>query len=75
VDLTGEERRGTAYGLYDLMQNLGLALGPLLGGFLYDSVGRQSPFYLAAAVLLASAIWVVLFLRRSAAESAEAAAP
>lgn len=32
ADLTGHEKRGLAYGLYDLVENLGFTFGPLLGG-------------------------------------------
>jgi MFS family permease len=64
ADLTGSERRGMAYGLYAFAGNLGFTFGPLLGGILYDRIGQEAPFYLNAMVLVASAIWVLVFLRR-----------
>jgi DHA1 family multidrug resistance protein-like MFS transporter len=64
ADLTGSERRGMAYGLYAFAGNLGFTFGPLLGGMLYDTIGQEAPFYLNATVLVASAIWVLVFLRR-----------
>lgn len=67
VDLTGEQRRGMAYGLYDLAQNLGYAIGPVVGGLVYDSVGKSIPFYLDGAVLLIGTAFVLLFLRNVAA--------
>nr|NIN00970.1 MFS transporter [candidate division Zixibacteria bacterium] len=63
ADVTGEETRGRAYGLYEFAGGLGASLGPLLGGWLYDTGGHQIPFYVGGVVLLASAIWVLLMLR------------
>ena len=64
ADLTGSEKRGTGYGLYEFADSFGATVGPLLGGWLYDEVGRPVPFYLNGVVLLARAIWVLLLLRQ-----------
>jgi MFS family permease len=64
ADVTGGETRGRAYGLYESAGGLGASLGPLLGGWLYDTAGRQIPFYVSGVVLLASAICVLLMLRQ-----------
>jgi MFS family permease len=63
ADLTGDERRGLAYGLYDFASNLGFTIGPLLGGALYDVIGANAPFYLNGAFLMVGAVLVVAFLR------------
>ena len=64
ADLTGQEKRGRAYGLYDFVENLGFTIGPLLGGMLYDMIGREAPFYLNGGVLIFSAILVRVFFRQ-----------
>ena len=66
ADLTGSERWGRGYGLYDLVTSLGFTIGPLVGGTLYDTLGQTVPFTLNGIVLIASAVWVMLFLRLKA---------
>jgi MFS family permease len=69
ADLTGTEKLGVGYGFYDFVENLGFAVGPLLGGLLYDTVGNDAPFYLNGIVLIVSAVLVILFLQKDAAQS------
>jgi len=62
-DLTEETTRGTGYGLYTCATSLGSAVGPLLGGWVYDTWGHTTPFVLTGVILLASLAWVPLLLR------------
>lgn len=64
ADLTGSEKRGLAYGLYDFVENLGFTAGPLLGGLLYDTIGKGTPFYLNGVILIISAVLVLVLLRQ-----------
>jgi MFS family permease len=64
ADLTEQDERGRAYGLYEFMGSLGAAFGPLIGGALYDSLGKAVPFYLVGGILLFSAAWILLVLRQ-----------
>ena len=64
AELNGSERLGLGYGLYDFWTSLGMVVGPLIGGALYDQIGQGSPFYLNGIVLVLSAIWVFFFLRK-----------
>lgn len=64
ADLTGQERMGLGYGLYDFVENLGFTIGPLLGGMLYDVIGRDAPFYLNGIILIVSAGLVMALLRQ-----------
>jgi MFS family permease len=61
ADLTGGDQRGRAYGLYTLAAGLGATVGPLVGGWLYESAGTQAPFYANGAILaLCTAMLAVL---------------
>jgi len=65
ADIAGEDVRGSSYGLYTFAHFLGAALGPLAGGWLYDSVGHAMPFYLNTAGLLVGAVLVGTVLRET----------
>ena len=51
ADLTGGDQRGRAYGLYTLAAGLGATVGPLVGGWLYEALGPQAPFYANGIIL------------------------
>ena len=64
-DLTPREHWGRAFGFYTFTASLGTAVGPLLGGLLYDQAGHAIPFYANAILLVVSALWAMVALRRS----------
>jgi MFS family permease len=64
-DLTEDTSRGTGYGLHSFATSLGSAIGPLVGGWVYETWGHTTPFVLAGLLLLASLGWVPLLLRAS----------
>lgn len=51
---TRRETRGGSMGFYTTSRMLGLALGPLLGGWLHDHYGFAAAFYAGAGILLLS---------------------
>jgi len=62
ADMTGKNVRGTGYGLYTFASGLGFILGPLLGGWLYDSAGHAVPFYVNGFALFIGAFLVIWLL-------------
>lgn len=63
-ELAPPGRIGTAMGASQTAQGLGLVLGPLLGGVLWDEVGHRAPFVGAAALLTAGTLLLLFALRR-----------
>jgi MFS family permease len=62
-DRTTDTARGTGYGLHTFATSLGSAVGPLVGGWVYDSWGHPAPFVLTGLLLVVSLVWVPLLLR------------
>jgi MFS transporter, DHA1 family, multidrug resistance protein len=75
ADLTGKNVRGTGYGLYTLASGLGFILGPLLGGWLYDSAGHAVPFYVNGITLFIGALLVWMLLSGTGEEAKPLNAP
>lgn len=48
-------QRATAMGVYQATYSVGMMIGPLISGFLADSLGLGSVFYLSAAICIAIA--------------------
>jgi MFS family permease len=73
ADMIPPERRPDAYSILRTSNNLGIALGPALGG-LIASTSYNLAFYLAAAGMLAFSL-LMLFFGRETLPQAAAAAP
>lgn len=58
--VTKQEDRGGVMGFYTTARMLGLAGGPLIGGFLYDRFGVNSTFFVGSGILLLAMIVVQL---------------
>ena len=63
ADLTGGDQRGRAYGLYVMASDIGAALGPLGGGWLYDTIDPSAPFIANGIILALSGLILLLFLQ------------
>ncbi len=55
--------RGGSMGIYTAFRMAGLAIGPLLGGFVYDRYGFNVTFYLGAGFILVGIILVQLWVK------------
>ncbi len=77
ADLIEVERRAGAYALLRLIANLGIAIGPSIGGFL-TTISYTLAFYIAATAHVLFTLLILLFVRESmpqvAGESGQAAA-
>ncbi|HPH95871.1 MAG TPA: MFS transporter [Anaerolineaceae bacterium] len=62
ADLTGVQQRGRAYGLYVMCADLGAAIGPLGGAWLYQTINPQAPFIANGIILAgcAAVLWIFL---------------
>jgi len=47
---------GGVMGIGQSMSTLGRILGPMAGGFLFDTMGAGSPYWLGAAVMLVACV-------------------
>jgi DHA1 family multidrug resistance protein-like MFS transporter len=63
ADLSGSDQRGESFGLYTFASGLGAVIGPIFGGWLYDSAGHAVPFYFTAALVFLGAILILLLVR------------
>jgi MFS family permease len=59
ADLVGPERRGTAFGWYNLAIGLGALPASLLFGFVWDHAGAGTAFVMGASLALAAAVGLI----------------
>jgi DHA1 family multidrug resistance protein-like MFS transporter len=56
---------GSTMGLFNMAMSFGLAGGPLLSGLFVESLGLESPFYIAAFAALVGLLTFIFFINRS----------
>lgn len=59
VDFADPKRRGEIIGHMSLVNPLGMALGPMLGGWLYDAYGYSELFLVAAGLGMIGLGWIL----------------
>jgi MFS family permease len=61
-DTLPSEKQGRWIGLMTTAQAVGIALGPGIGGYLYQALGFTAPFLLTAGVALVAALLAILMI-------------
>jgi MFS family permease len=60
---TKKETRGGSMGFYSAMRMLGFAIGPLLGGYLFDQFGFNTSFYAGTAFIVLGIVLVQIWVK------------
>jgi DHA1 family tetracycline resistance protein-like MFS transporter len=68
ADVSPPEKRAANFGLVGAAFGLGFILGPALGGFVGQHFGLRTPFFVAAGLSLANALFGLLVLKESLVE-------
>lgn len=61
-DMVPMEKQGRWIGLMTTAQAVGIALGPGIGGYLYQALGFTAPFLLTAAIALVAALLAIFMV-------------
>jgi len=73
-DIAPPDRRGAAFGLFDLLTSTSAAIGPFIGGVIVGAFGWRAMFWLAVPIAIASALAVRTLLPRQTPAGLEAPA-
>lgn len=65
ADVSPPEKRAANFGLIGAAFGLGFILGPALGGFVGEHLGLRAPFFVAAGLAVANALFGLLVLKES----------
>ncbi|MBA7613445.1 hypothetical protein ES703_20694 [subsurface metagenome] len=63
IDIASKEMRGRTYGAMNMIPGIALMVSPMLGAFLWESIGAAWPFYFSALASVLAATIVLAFLR------------
>lgn len=62
-DTFGLNRLGTVLGLLEIGWGIGAAIGPLIGGYLFDTYGSYTWAFIIGAVIMAGVIFLLVILK------------
>ena len=65
ADISPPEKRAANFGLVGAAFGLGFILGPAIGGFVGEHLGLRAPFFVAAGLAAANALFGLLVLKES----------
>jgi MFS family permease len=63
-DYFGDRILGTVLGAASMISSLGMAIGPVAGGWLYDNTGSYAPMYLGSVLVGLGAVGIALLFPR-----------
>ena len=63
ADMVSAERRGRAYGIYNMSLGLISLPASIAAGWLWDKISPAAPFYFGAALALGASVLLAIFLR------------
>lgn len=64
TELNTMNNNGEIFGIYTFVSELGITIGPLLGGLLYESISTLSPFYLNGITLIIMAMLIPILFQK-----------
>lgn len=64
ADVVGQEARGRAYGVYNMVVGLAALPAGLIAGVLWDKVSPSTPFYFSAALSFIAVALILIFRKR-----------
>jgi MFS family permease len=68
--VTPADQQGIAMGVTNSLSSLARIIGPIMGGLLYEGVGRGAPFYFAGVIAFIAFVVVAMISRRGDLERA-----
>jgi MFS family permease len=74
-DYFGQHIMGTVFGAATMLSSLGMALGPVAGGWVFDTFHNYAWLYIASAAVAAGAVMMALMFPRSGADRSGTGAP
>lgn len=63
TQLNRDNDNGEIFGVYTLVSDIGIMIGPLIGGFLYETISKTSPFYLNGIAMIIIAVFISILLK------------
>jgi MFS family permease len=66
MDITSEQKKGTAVGIFNCFMYLGVFLSGIVGGLLWESIGASASFRVAFVTFTAAALIINFFVKPAA---------
>jgi len=69
-----DEKRGELFGVYQSMQSLGRIAGPVIGGFVFEVLSHQAPYFVGGSTMLIAFVLALYLKKKDSVPVAEAVA-